>query len=153
MPIDLPLSGGGVVTVRRLPQGLDATTSAPGLAAILSCAWILDWTFVSEVWPQAIERLCDLLAHDLESGVALAVRQGAGAGVITAPADALYSTSRAARRGGVPPGMARCDQRQPVAPPTAGVHRDAHKESGQAAAGLHLGPTHAGASRLDLAGC
>ncbi|HNQ03880.1 MAG TPA: sigma factor [Thiobacillaceae bacterium] len=58
-------------------------------AALLLCAWILDWTFVFKVWPQGIERLRELLAHDLEHGVALAARQGAGA--ITAPANALYS--------------------------------------------------------------
>ena len=62
-----------------------------GLAALLLCAWILDWAFVFKVWPQGIERLRELLAHDLEQGVALATRQGAGAGAITAPANALYS--------------------------------------------------------------
>ena len=64
---------------------------ALGLAALLLCAWILDWTFVFKVWPQGIERLRELLAHDLEQGVALAAQQGAGAGAITAPANALYS--------------------------------------------------------------
>jgi hypothetical protein len=62
-----------------------------GLAALLLCAWILDWTFVFKVWPQGIGRLRELLAHDLERGVALAARQGAGAGPITWPANALYS--------------------------------------------------------------
>ena len=46
---------------------------------------------VFKVWPQGIERLLDLLAHDLAGGIALAARQGAGAGVITTPANALYS--------------------------------------------------------------
>jgi len=64
---------------------------ALGLAALLLCAWIFDWTFVFKVWPQGIERLRELLAHDLEQGVALAARQGAGADTITAPANALYS--------------------------------------------------------------
>ncbi len=62
-----------------------------GLVALLLCAWIVDWVFVFKVWSQGIERLRDLLAHDLAGGIALAARQGAGAGVITAPANALYS--------------------------------------------------------------
>jgi hypothetical protein len=49
-------------------------------------------SFVFKVWPEGMERLRELLAHDLEHGVALAARQGAGAGAITAPANALYST-------------------------------------------------------------
>ena len=36
---------------------------ALGLAALLLCAWILDWVFVFKVWPQGIERLRDLLAR------------------------------------------------------------------------------------------
>ncbi|MCD6680739.1 MAG: DUF4400 domain-containing protein [Burkholderiaceae bacterium] len=64
---------------------------ALGLAALLLCAWILDWVFVFKVWPQGIERLRELLANDLEQGVALAAQQGAGPGAITAPANALYS--------------------------------------------------------------
>ncbi len=38
-----------------------------------------------------IEHLRELLAHDLEHGVALVARQGAGAGAITGPGNALYS--------------------------------------------------------------
>ena len=68
-----------------------AFSLALGLVALLLCAWIVDWVFVFKVWPQGIERLRDLLAHDLAGGIALAARQGAGAGVITAPANALYS--------------------------------------------------------------
>jgi hypothetical protein len=68
-----------------------AFSLALGLGDLLLCAWIVDWVFVLEVWPQGIERLRDLLAHDLAGGIALAARQGAGAGVITAPANALYS--------------------------------------------------------------
>jgi len=64
-----------------------AFSLALGLAALLLCAW----TFAFKVWPQGIERLRELLAHDLEYGVALAARQGAGAGAITGPANALYS--------------------------------------------------------------
>ena len=64
---------------------------ALGLAALLLCAWILDWVFVFKVWPQGIERLRELLAHDFEQGVALAAQQGAGSAAITAPANALYS--------------------------------------------------------------
>ncbi len=58
---------------------------------ILLLAWVIDWIFVFNVWPQGIERLRELLARDLEQGVALAAHQGAGAGAITAPANALYS--------------------------------------------------------------
>ena len=64
---------------------------ALGLAALLLCAWILDWVFVFKIWPQEIERLRELLAHDLGQGVAFAARQGAGPGAITVPANALYS--------------------------------------------------------------
>ena len=62
-----------------------------GLVGIVVVAWIVNWTFVFKVWPQGIERLRELLAHDVAGGIALAARQGAGAGVITAPANALYS--------------------------------------------------------------
>ena len=41
-----------------------AFSLALGLVAILLCAWIVDWVFVFKVWPQQIERLRDLLAHD-----------------------------------------------------------------------------------------
>ena len=68
-----------------------AFSLALGLVALLLCAWIVDWVFVLKVWPQGIERLRELLAHDVAGGIALAARQGAGAGVITAPANALYS--------------------------------------------------------------
>jgi integrating conjugative element membrane protein (TIGR03747 family) len=64
---------------------------ALGLAALLLCAWIVDWVFVFKVWPQGIERLRELLAHDLEHGIALAAQQGGQAGAIAAPASALYS--------------------------------------------------------------
>ncbi len=68
-----------------------AFSLALGLVLILLCAWIIDWLFVFKVWPEGIERLRELLAHDLEHGIALAAQQGGGAGVITAPANALYS--------------------------------------------------------------
>jgi hypothetical protein len=68
-----------------------AFSLALGLVALLLCAWTVDWVFVFKVWPQGIERLRDLLAHDLAGGNALAARQGAGAGVITGPGNALYS--------------------------------------------------------------
>ena len=67
-----------------------AFSLALGLVALLLCAWIVDWVFVFKVWPQGIERLRELLAHDLAGGLALAAQQGTGAGVITAPANALY---------------------------------------------------------------
>ncbi len=68
-----------------------AFSLALGLAALLLCAWIVGWVFVFKVWPQGIERLRELLAHDLEHGIALAAQQGGGAGAIAAPANALYS--------------------------------------------------------------
>jgi hypothetical protein len=64
---------------------------ALGLAALLLSAWILDWIFVFKVWPQGLERLRELLTHDLERGIALAAQQGADADAITAPANALYA--------------------------------------------------------------
>jgi hypothetical protein len=68
-----------------------AFSLALGLVALLLCGWIVDWVFVFKVWPHGTERLRVLLAHDLAGGIALATQQGAGAGVITAPANALYS--------------------------------------------------------------
>jgi len=68
-----------------------AFSLALGLVAILLCAWIVDWVFVFMVWPQGIERLRDLLAHDFAHGVALAAQQGSSAGAIAVPANTLYS--------------------------------------------------------------
>ncbi len=34
-----------------------ASSLVLGLAALLLCAWIFDWTFAFKVWPQEIERL------------------------------------------------------------------------------------------------
>ncbi len=61
-----------------------------GLAAILLVAWSVDWVFVSRVWPDGVEGLRGLLAADLGHGIALAARQGRGAGEITGPANFLY---------------------------------------------------------------
>ena len=75
--------------------GLGRGVASPRIARFaeesLVCGGLPDWAFVFEVWLQGIERLRELLAHDLEHGVALAARQGAAAGTITAPANALYS--------------------------------------------------------------
>ena len=62
-----------------------------GLVVLLLCAWIIDWLFVSKIWPQGIERLRGLLAHDFAHGIALSAKQGSSASVITAPANALYA--------------------------------------------------------------
>ena len=62
-----------------------------GLAILLLCTWIIDWVLVLKVWPQGLERLSELLAHDLAQGIALAAKQGGGASAITAPANALYA--------------------------------------------------------------
>jgi hypothetical protein len=61
-----------------------------GLVALLLVAWSIDWMFVSRVWPDGLDRLRSLLAADLGHGVALAARQGGGAGEITGPANLLY---------------------------------------------------------------
>jgi len=61
-----------------------------GLVAILLVAWSIDWVCVSRVWPDGVDRLHSLLAADLGHGIALAARQGRGAGEITGPANLLY---------------------------------------------------------------
>ena len=61
-----------------------------GLVVILLVAWSIDWVFVSRVWPDGVDRLRSLLAADLAHGIALAARQGRGAGEITGPANFLY---------------------------------------------------------------
>ena len=61
-----------------------------GLVAILLVTWSLDWLFVSRVWPDGVARLRSLLAADLGHGIALAARQGRGAGEITVPTNFLY---------------------------------------------------------------
>ena len=62
-----------------------------GLIVLLLCAWIIDWLFVFKCWPQGIDRLRELLAHDLARGIALSAKQGGSASTITAPANALYA--------------------------------------------------------------
>jgi len=61
-----------------------------GLVGILLVAWIIDWVFVSRIWPDGLDRLRSVLAEDLGHGVMLAARQGRGAGEITGPANFLY---------------------------------------------------------------
>ncbi len=61
-----------------------------GLVAILLVGWSIDWVYVSRVWPDGADRLRSLLATDLGHGIALAARQGRGAGEITGPANLLY---------------------------------------------------------------
>ena len=61
-----------------------------GLAGVLAFTWVVDWIFMSQVWPDGLDRLRDLLAADLAHGIALAVEQGAEAGQITAVANFLY---------------------------------------------------------------
>ena len=62
-----------------------------GLVVLLLCVWIIDWLFVFKFWPQGIERLRELLDHDLASGITLSAQQGGSASAITAPANALYA--------------------------------------------------------------
>ena len=61
-----------------------------GLVVILLVAWSIDWVYVSRIWPDGADRLRSLLAADLGRGIALAARQGRGAGEITGPANLLY---------------------------------------------------------------
>ena len=61
------------------------------LLVVLLIAWCVDWVFVFKVWPDGIDRLRGLLADGLADGVALAARQGSGAGDITGPANGLYA--------------------------------------------------------------
>ena len=61
-----------------------------GLVLILLVGWTVDWVYVSRVWPDGADRLRGLLAADLGHGIALAARQGRGAGEITGPANLLY---------------------------------------------------------------
>ena len=61
------------------------------VGALLLCAWIVDWDVRVQGLAAGDRAPARLLAHDLAGGIALAARQGAGAGVITAPANALYS--------------------------------------------------------------
>ncbi len=61
-----------------------------GLVLILLVAWTVDWVYVSRVWPDGADRLRSLLATDFGHGIALAARQGRGAGEITGPANLLY---------------------------------------------------------------
>lgn len=62
-----------------------------GLVMILLCAWVIDWLLVFKFWPKGIERLRELLAHDLAHGIVLSAKQGNSASAITAPANALYA--------------------------------------------------------------
>ncbi len=62
-----------------------------GLVVLLLCVWVIDWLFVFKFWPQGIERLRELLAHDLAGGITLCAQQGGSASAITAPANALYA--------------------------------------------------------------
>ena len=61
------------------------------LLAVLLIGWCVDWVFVFKVWPDGIDRLRGLLADGFADGVALAARQGGGAGDITGPANGLYA--------------------------------------------------------------
>ncbi len=58
--------------------------------AILLFAWIVDWIFVFEVWPDGIERLKSILAVDLARGIELAAQQGVAPGGISATANLLF---------------------------------------------------------------
>ena len=67
-----------------------ALSLAFGSAAVLVVAWCIDWVFVSQVWPDGVDRLRRLLSADLAHGIALAAKQGGEAGEITGPANFLY---------------------------------------------------------------
>jgi len=59
-------------------------------AGILLAAWIIDWVFVFQIWPDGIVRLKQILAVDLARGIQLIVQQGGGSGGITTVANGLY---------------------------------------------------------------
>lgn len=61
-----------------------------GLAAVLAVTWGVDWVFVSQIWPDGVDRLRSLLVADLVNGIALAGMQGGEPGEITGPANFLY---------------------------------------------------------------
>ena len=60
-----------------------------GLVVLLVCVWIIDWLFVFKFWPQGIDRLRELLAHDLASGITLSAKQGGSASTIIGGADCV----------------------------------------------------------------
>ena len=62
-----------------------------GLVVLLLCVWIIDCLFMFKFWPQGIDRLRELLAHDLAGGITLCAQLGGSASAITAPANALYA--------------------------------------------------------------
>ena len=62
-----------------------------GLAVLLLCAWFIDWMLVLNFWPHGIERLREILDHDLAHGISLSAKQGGSASAITTPANAWYA--------------------------------------------------------------
>lgn len=64
--------------------------SLVGFGLLLAVAWSIDGCFVAKVWPLGVEHLKGILAADLEHGIRMAARQGAGPGQISGPANVLY---------------------------------------------------------------
>ncbi len=61
-----------------------------GAAGIVLLTWVVQWTFVVNVWPEGIEHLKAILAADRAHGEALAIRQGVSPEVIIGAANFLY---------------------------------------------------------------
>jgi integrating conjugative element membrane protein (TIGR03747 family) len=61
-----------------------------GLAGFLVMAWMVDWLFVFQVWPEGIGRLKHLLAEDLLRTTELAAGQGWAPDAVTGLANLLY---------------------------------------------------------------
>jgi len=61
-----------------------------GLVGIIVVAWIVDWTFVFNVWPEGVGRLKGILAADLARTLELAEWQGEVPSVVTGTANFLY---------------------------------------------------------------
>lgn len=57
---------------------------------ILLAAWIVDWVFVFNVWPDGAARLRSILSTDLGRGIELAAWQGGAPGAVTGAANFLY---------------------------------------------------------------
>jgi hypothetical protein len=79
----------GIAAVVFRPLNVAFAWLLAGVATLV-LAWIVDWTFVSWVWPEGVERLREVLAIDLARGIELARRQGGTEAAITDTANAFY---------------------------------------------------------------
>ncbi len=61
-----------------------------GLLGVVVVAWIVDWTFVFNVWPEGVERLKGILAADLARGLESAELQVGVPRAVTGAANFMY---------------------------------------------------------------